>query len=241
MAKKLEEHLYRSAHTREEYLDPSSLKRRLHLIAKGVGVPKNTPPNDQMNQSMGGPMAQNLIQQLQQNNLIEPLAAGSQGQHNTMLSSQQMPPQMLQQLQMQQVMQNQSSSNAIVQIQNANDSGANFQAIDGARKKQVLQQQQKRLMLLRHSKLCKIPSCKTKFCPQMIVLWKHLKFCRGKTCPVPHCVSSRCVLSHHRNCKRRNLSNTCEICGPVKMVRHICYVVLQILSPSSESYSYANR
>lgn len=236
MAKKLEEHLYRSAHTREEYLDPSSLKRRLHLIAKGVGVPKNTPPNDQMNQSMGGPMAQNLMQQ---NDAIEPLAAGSQGQHNTMLSSQQMPPQMLQQ-QMQQVMQNQSSSNAIAQMQNANDSGSNFQAIDGARKKQVLQQQQKRLMLLRHSKLCKIPSCKTKFCPQMIVLWKHLKFCRGKTCPVPHCVSSRCVLSHHRNCKRRNLSNTCEICGPVKMVRHICYVVLQILSPSSESYSYAN-
>eukprot|EP01082_Thalassiosira_pseudonana_P006313 g5905.t1 g5905 contig20:403092-405730(+) len=42
MATKLEEHLYRSAHTKEEYIDPASLKRRLHLIiAKGVGVPKS--------------------------------------------------------------------------------------------------------------------------------------------------------------------------------------------------------
>ena len=38
MAKKLEEHLYRTAHTKEEYVDPASLKRRLHLIAKGVGI-----------------------------------------------------------------------------------------------------------------------------------------------------------------------------------------------------------
>lgn len=41
MAKKLEEHLYRSSHTKNEYIDPASLKRRLHLIAKGVGVPKH--------------------------------------------------------------------------------------------------------------------------------------------------------------------------------------------------------
>ena len=40
MAKKLEEHIYRSAHTKDEYVNPASLKRRLHLIAKGVGIPK---------------------------------------------------------------------------------------------------------------------------------------------------------------------------------------------------------
>ena len=40
MAKKLEEHIYRSAHTKDEYINPASLKRRLHLIAKGVGIPK---------------------------------------------------------------------------------------------------------------------------------------------------------------------------------------------------------
>ena len=36
MAKRLEEHLYRSAQTKEEYLDPSTLKKRLQLIAHGL-------------------------------------------------------------------------------------------------------------------------------------------------------------------------------------------------------------
>ena len=51
MAKKLEEHLYRSAHTKDEYIDPASLKRRLHLIAKGVGIPK---PDDEDLEGGGG-------------------------------------------------------------------------------------------------------------------------------------------------------------------------------------------
>lgn len=38
MAKKLEDHLYRSAHTKEEYVDLASLKRRLHLIAKANSI-----------------------------------------------------------------------------------------------------------------------------------------------------------------------------------------------------------
>ncbi|KAL3806032.1 hypothetical protein ACHAXA_006869 [Cyclostephanos tholiformis] len=46
MAKKLEEHLYRSAHTKEEYVDLASLKRRLHLIAKGVGIAKSDEGDD---------------------------------------------------------------------------------------------------------------------------------------------------------------------------------------------------
>ena len=40
MAKKLEEHLYRSALTKEEYVDQSTLKKRLQMIAHGLGVPK---------------------------------------------------------------------------------------------------------------------------------------------------------------------------------------------------------
>ena len=46
MAKKLEEHLYRSAHLKNAYVDLASLKKRLHLIAKGVGIPKSTTPSD---------------------------------------------------------------------------------------------------------------------------------------------------------------------------------------------------
>jgi len=38
MAKRLEEHLYRSAQTKEEYLDPSTLKKRLQMIAHGLEV-----------------------------------------------------------------------------------------------------------------------------------------------------------------------------------------------------------
>jgi hypothetical protein len=38
MAKRLEEHLYRSARTREEYLNPSTLKRRLQGVAQGLEV-----------------------------------------------------------------------------------------------------------------------------------------------------------------------------------------------------------
>lgn len=36
MAKRLEEHLYRSAKTKEEYLDPNTLKKRLQTIAHGI-------------------------------------------------------------------------------------------------------------------------------------------------------------------------------------------------------------
>lgn len=42
MAKKLEEHLYRSAPTKEYYMDPSTLKRRLQMIAQGLGVHRSS-------------------------------------------------------------------------------------------------------------------------------------------------------------------------------------------------------
>jgi len=85
-----------------------------------------------------------------------------------------------------------------------------------AQKKKVIRQQQKRLVLLRHASKCKSgPSCKTKFCPQMVVLWKHMKKCRDKNCKVAHCLSSRCVLNHYRICKGENRTSSCEVCAPV--------------------------
>lgn len=244
MAKKLEEHLYRSAHNKDEYLDLSSLKRRMHLIAKGVGVPSlmglNDPPfsnqdmsflmgqNDTM-QPQNSMQPQSVVQSQsmttdssmqQNNNSMQPPALCNQGQGDMGLNPQQVNPEMPQQLQMQQPFQNQSTSNPVLNDQCAS-AGNPPDAAEEARlekKKQVLAQQQRRLMLLRHSKLCRRPDCTTKFCPQMTVLWKHLKNCKAKICPVPHCVSSRCVLSHHRNCKRKGLSGSCEICFPVKCV-----------------------
>lgn len=247
IAKKIEEHLYRSAPTRDEYLDTSSLKRRIHLIAKGVGIPKlsedgNTSSFLDQIQSMGASLdimlQQNSIQMnnsvpsqhMHQSNMqppnnmqqaMQPLSTCSQG--NVVLNPQQMQitPQMLQQLQTQQSTNNAPQSAQILNAQPASAGTPGSSRADDAlakKKAQVLQQQQRRLMLLRHSKLCRNPECTTKFCPQMIVLWKHLQFCRAKTCPVPHCVSSRCVLTHHLNCKQKNISNSCEICFPVKQL-----------------------
>ena len=42
MAKRLEEHLYRSAQTKEEYLDPLTLKKRLQMIAHGLEVHRSS-------------------------------------------------------------------------------------------------------------------------------------------------------------------------------------------------------
>lgn len=90
MAKKLEEHLYRSAHLKDAYVDLASLKKRLHLIAKGVGIEKSNTPSVC---SIGSQSSPSLVFQtssgrnLHDNNtppesianLFQPLAATSQG------------------------------------------------------------------------------------------------------------------------------------------------------------------
>ena len=77
MAKKLEEHLYRSAHTKEEYIDPASLKRRLHLIAKGVGIPKPEEDSDSVEgQSRGGELGASNHSAKQQAVPIETVSQG---------------------------------------------------------------------------------------------------------------------------------------------------------------------
>eukprot|EP00977_Amphora_coffeiformis_P004273 scaffold901_cov167-Amphora_coffeaeformis.AAC.4 len=56
MAKTLEEHLYRSARTKEEYLDPVTLRRRLQRIAQGLDIHRTGSQDDledQNNQSNG--------------------------------------------------------------------------------------------------------------------------------------------------------------------------------------------
>jgi hypothetical protein len=89
MAKKLEEHLYRSAHVKDAYIDLASLKKRLHLIAKGVGIPKsNTPsvssvgtdPSVMFLASPTGNVTQGSVATpASLVNLLQPLAATSQG------------------------------------------------------------------------------------------------------------------------------------------------------------------
>ena len=70
MAKSLEEHLYRSAQTKEEYLDPSTLKKRLQLIAHGLELHRSTSSGSMQssgsqNNAGGNAGAQQLQQLLQ--------------------------------------------------------------------------------------------------------------------------------------------------------------------------------
>jgi len=52
MAKSLEEHLYRSAQTKEEYLDPKTLKQRLQTIAQGLDLHRPPRPAGSQGNSM---------------------------------------------------------------------------------------------------------------------------------------------------------------------------------------------
>ena len=82
-------------------------------------------------------------------------------------------------------------------------------------RKQVLKQQQQRLLLLRHASKCPHENGRcpvTPHCWSMKQLWKHIMSCKDQECKIPHCVSSRYVLSHYSKCKEP----TCPVCGPVR-------------------------
>jgi len=234
MAKSLEEHLYRSARTKEEYLDLSTLRKRLQLIAHGLELHRSTSTNsissaskqnDGMSQqhpnqqqqllqqmaggNLGGSGAaqQHMRQMGQQSDVVggENQMEGSQNQ-NIGLASSIFP-----------ARENSSGGGSV--SGSAGVSGGNsskYQDPIAAQKKKVIRQQQQRLLLLRHASKCTAgPTCKTKFCAQMVTLWKHMKKCRDKNCSTSHCLSSRCVLNHYRICKSQGRTSSCEVCGPV--------------------------
>jgi hypothetical protein len=79
----------------------------------------------------------------------------------------------------------------------------------------VIAQQQQRLVLLHHAKICASPlgQCPdTPRCAKMKEVWMHIQNCREKECPFPHCTSSRNVLSHFHRCR----CTTCLVCPPVR-------------------------
>ena len=80
----------------------------------------------------------------------------------------------------------------------------------------VLKQQHQRLLLLRHASRC--PHDDDSLCPvtphcrSMKTLWKHILVCKDQHCRTAHCVSSRYVLSHYSKCKELE----CLVCTPVR-------------------------
>ena len=235
MAKSLEEHLYRSAQTKEEYLDLSTLKKRLQMIAHGLELHRSTssgsagsskqndgmgqqPPSQQQqllqqmasgNLSGGGGTAQQLMRQAssgQQGNMVGGDNQLGSGQHLGLSSSMFSGGDPL------------SGNGGALGGSSGMPGGdsSKYQDPIAAQKKKVIRQQQQRLLLLRHASKCAAgPTCKTKFCAQMVTLWKHMKKCRDKNCSTSHCLSSRCVLNHYRICKSQGRTSSCEVCGPV--------------------------
>jgi Bromodomain/TAZ zinc finger len=219
MAKSLEEHLYRSAQTKEEYLDPSTLKKRLQLIAHGLEIHRSS---SSAPVGVGAPKVQSSSQQgnvPSEAEQLQQFLAMQQGGNNMNMSQNSMVMGGVQNNTPMDMFQGlgggmDTSINGMDQSQS--DNMNSNQDLVAAQKKKVIRQQQQRLLLLRHASKCKEgPSCKTKFCSQMMTLWKHMKKCRDKNCKTSHCLSSRCVLNHYRICKSQGRTSTCEVCGPV--------------------------
>ena len=151
MAKKLEEHLYSSASTKEEYLDMSSLKQRLHLVAKGVDVPQLSAQRVAPLITNQGSQTSQYGNDVTQNNSTHPFTSSLEGSISTGLNPQQTNTQMVQQARHTQL-----NTNSIKKPESI--------ASTQKEKKKQLALQQRRLILLRHSKLCKLLNCTTKFC-----------------------------------------------------------------------------
>lgn len=229
MAKKLEEHLYRSARTKEDYIDPATLKFRLHLIAKG-GILK--PDDDEYGveilddsvgsvisktssgaQSLGIGTGKDLSNKIysgtgmRNNRQAVPKANVSRGPENIspMAGNVGLP-----------------MNNMPLQRMSSQATGSSFSDTQDSRiprqekTDDIVIQQQRRLLLLRHASKCTSgPTCRTQHCSQMVSVWKHLKKCRDNSCKLSHCLSSRCILNHYRKCKREGNFTSCTICGPV--------------------------
>lgn len=80
--------------------------------------------------------------------------------------------------------------------------------------KDLLYQQQQRILMLQHASRCQLPegACEQPHCWSMQQLWRHVTRCTQSKCPTAHCVSSRYVLSHYAKCSEP----TCRMCAPAR-------------------------
>uniref|UniRef100_A0A6S8TE29 histone acetyltransferase n=1 Tax=Chaetoceros debilis TaxID=122233 RepID=A0A6S8TE29_9STRA len=85
----------------------------------------------------------------------------------------------------------------------------------GLQENRLLAKQQKRLLLLRHSAVCKDSNCKIKAkCTTGKRMLKHLSTCtNGKSCKTSNCYSSSVLLRHFIQCTDEN----CELCLPLRV------------------------
>lgn len=104
-------------------------------------------------------------------------------------------------------------------------------------KRQIINQQQQRLLQLRHASKCPYEpgTCpdKSMDCENMKGVWNHIHSCKDSKCDRRHCCSSIYVLTHYTNCK----DETCVICGPVRMASKVSTDGKRTLSASYETSS----
>jgi E1A/CREB-binding protein len=241
MAKRLEESLYRSARSFNEYNDANTLKQRLQQLAVNIGMKTK---KLQQQQAVQGQQAQPLAAQpfgplVKPQTTQQPLApiqAAPVANGQRMVNMAEINPIMAQPTQPQLGPIPAPPAAPVQQIQYANSMVAasvpaqNGSALVGssatdaagrqiANRQQVLRHQQQRLLLLRHAAKCQHEDncCPvTPHCAGMKRLWKHIAECKNQKCLVPHCVSSRYVLSHYHRCK----DVRCPVCGPVREAIH---------------------
>lgn len=231
------------AKTKEEYMNPDTLKKRLQIIAFSL-VPnmKKSSSNGNNNQNKeifttqpdsqkGGVSveAQERIKQLRkQNQLLEQSMGITSGPLQENQPSQSVDPNSKPLKENTEL--NKSYHPSIAELENnlmrakaavnkeSESINEKFQDEDLSQeqKRIAIRQQQQRLILLRHASKCNVgEACKTKHCAQMVQLWNHMKSCRDKNCRTSHCISSRCVLNHYRICKDSMQTANCAVCGPV--------------------------
>ena len=221
MAKSLEEHLYRSAFTKEEYMDQNTLRDRLQIIAQNLESHQSNnsnlvgklQPNDsqqlqELLRAQGGNNTGGGMNPIDSGNIMGGVMGGNANNNNNNMSDS-----MRRRSNAQQQIDALAHRNLQLNPSNGDIVGGSG---GGGDPQKVIRQQQQRLLLLRHASKCKLgPECTTRFCAQMKPLWQHMKGCRDKDCQTRHCQSSRCVLTHYRICKSQGKTANCEICGPV--------------------------
>jgi len=192
LARRLEVALYKQSRSKEEYMDPSTLRQRVRELAKqsaahhSAGVPSNQPEQHQA--------------EARQNSEQQP-------PHAYQAASSLHQPEQVQKV----------STTVRLKVKPPQPQGEGKDPEEEREHREIiLKQRQQRLLLLRHASRCNAPEgkCeKTDLCAPMKQLWKHIAGCKEARCSVPHCVSSRYVLSHYHRCKKED----CPVCKPVRM------------------------
>ena len=225
MAKQLEVSLYRNAQSFKAYMDMTTLKHRLQMIAMEVSrkAKSSQPGGDRSSSSsssqQGYPRGRESTSRNGSSSPYDPPPPSST-RHS---SSSERPATTVK---MDEINPMANSANSEMMRQSSGSaayppsrSPPVQSAFPGNRNdpefKVRIRHKQQRLLLLHHAAKCPHNEGRcttTPHCADMKRLWRHMEQCKDNNCRVSHCFSSRAILSHYRKCKDPH----CPACGPVR-------------------------